>query len=161
MTQTTVNRQLTLLVQGVLKKYEIDNLQLEIDIIASVHRLFSEGGKDPAKMVKIREEILSSMLAGAAKENVVVEMESRVKVSMNLETGGQARYEDMLRFLVKKDGEGQPVERYAQWCKENPYEAPKSFQIAIRPNLLMETWSMAFPERKEYVAQPTGTGFYA
>ena len=160
MTQTTANRQLTLLVSGVLRKHKIDNLQLEIDLVSSIHRMYDEAGRDVSKMVSIREEILDSFLAGAAKENEITSMEKRVKDCMGISIDGRSRYENMLKFLVKKEEQGQKVEQYAKWCKENSFERPKPFQIASRPALLMETWTMAFPEVKE-ISRPTGTGFYA
>lgn len=147
MTQTTSHRQLSILVKGILDSYEINNLQLEIDLVSAVHRMFHETGHDPAKMVKVREEILSGLLKGAAEENELAEMEGRVKKAMMISCDGRSRYEKMLRFLVKKDKEGQAVEKYAQWCKNNPFTAPKFFKIAERPDSLMETWEMAFVEQ--------------
>lgn len=149
MSQTTFNRQLTLLVQGILKSYQIDNLQLEMDIVSAVRRL-TEEKKDPAKMVEVRGDILSSLLQGARAENELTSMEARVKKVMGISIDGRSRFDEMLRFLIKKDKEGQTVEQYAEWCKEHPYDAPKFFKIADRPALLVETWNMAFIEpRKE------------
>lgn len=160
MTQTTANRQLTLLVAGILEKHKIDNLQLEIDLVSSIHRMYTEAGKDISKMVSIREEILDSFLIGAAKENEKTSMEKRVKDCMGISIDGRGRYDDMIKFLIKKDSEGQAVEEYARWSVANPYDAPKFFKIAEKPDLLMVTWNMAFPESKE-ISRPTGTGFYA
>lgn len=141
---TTINRQLTLLVQGLFRKYGVDNLQLEIDLVSGLQRMFTEGGRDPAKWVSVREDILSSILAGARDENEIVEMEGRVKGALGITINGSHRFEDMLKFLVRKDKEGQPIEKYGRWCRENPYEAPKAFQIAKNPDLLKLTWEMAF-----------------
>jgi hypothetical protein len=153
---TTISRQISLLVKGILDKYKIDDLQLEIDLVASFQRMFTEGGKDPEKLSRIREDVLSSMLQGAAAENELAKMEGRVKRAMKISCDGRSRYSDMLRFLVKKDVEGQTVEQYAKWCESNPFNAPKFFQIADRPDRLMETWEMAFVEqvdeiRPEYI----------
>lgn len=158
---TTINRQISLLVKGILFKYQIDNLQLEIDLVSSFQRMVLEGGKDPSKFSNIREDILDAMLANAKIENDKAIMEGRVKRSMGFSIDGRARYDDMLKFLLKKDAEGQTVEEYARWCNANPYDAPKFFKIAEKPDTLMVTWSMAFPERSQEVARPTGTGFYA
>lgn len=146
MTQTTVNRQLSLLVRGVLQSNEVDNLKLEIDLVSSLHRMWFEGGKDPAKLASVREDVISSLLESASGENELVAMEGRVSKSLGISIDGRSRYDDMLKFLVRKDKEGQAVEKYAQWCKDNPFEAPKAFQIANRPALLVETWNMAFME---------------
>ena len=143
MTTTTFNRQLSLLVKGILEANKIDDLKLEIDLVTAVHRLV-EARKDPAEMVRVREDALSSFLAGAAKESEFIEMEGRVKKSMGISIDGRGSYEKMVRFLVAKDKEGQTVEKYAQWCKDNPFTAPKFFQIAQKPDLLMTTWEMAF-----------------
>lgn len=158
---TTINRQLSLLVQGVFKKYNVDNLQMEIDLVSSFQRMFTEGGRDPAKLAKLREEILESMLMQGRYENDKALMEGRVKACMGISIDGRSRYEDMVSFLVKKDAEGQTVEQYAAWCRENPFEAPKPFQISQRPDLLIETWNMAFQVQQVVISQPTGTGFYA
>jgi hypothetical protein len=141
---TTINRQLSLLVQGIFEKYNVDNLQMEIDLVSSFQRMFVDGGRDPAKLTRIREDVLSSILAGAKSESDKAEMEGRVKRCMAISIDGRSRYDDMLRFLVKKDKDGQTVEKYAEWCKNNPFEAPKFFKIAEKPDLLMTTWDMAF-----------------
>lgn len=150
---TSINRQLTLLVQGILEKHKIDSLQLEVDLVSSLQRMWTEGGRDPSKLAEIRENILKSMLAGAARVEKLASMESRVKMSLGIETNGGSRYEDMLNFLLKKDSEGQSVEEYAKWCKDNPFEAPKPFQISMRPALLSETWPMAF-QKPQVVERP-------
>ena len=145
---TSINRQLTLLVQGILGKHKIDNLQVEVDLVSSLQRMWTEGGRDPAKLAEIRENILKSMLAGGLKEHKMAEMEGRVKACMNISVSGPY-YEDMLKFLMKKDEEGETVEQFAKWCKENPYDAPKFFKIAEKPNLLKVNWPAAFTNRVE------------
>lgn len=149
MTQTTVNRQLSLLVKGILESHKIDHFQLEVDLVSSLQRMWNEAGRDASKMVTIREEILSAMLAQGAAENKLADMEGRVKMCMGISIDGRGRYTDMLKFLVRKDEKGQSLEKYAQWCRENPYDAPKFFKIAEKPELLMTTWEMAFQEKKE------------
>lgn len=150
---TTINRQLSLLVQGLLGKYGIDNLQLEIDLVASLQRMWVEGGRDPQKLAVLREEILSEMLCSAAMDNAMAEMEGRVKKCMGISVDGRARYRDMIRFLIKKDKEGQKIEDYAKWADENPFTAPKFFKIAEKPDLLMTTWEMAF-QTKQVIERP-------
>lgn len=147
MTQTTLHRQLSILIGGILSSYKIDNLQLEIDLVSSVHRMVHE--KDPRKWVEVREDVLAGLLKGAFEENEMAQMETRVKKSMKISCDGRSRYSEMLRFLMKKDKEGQTVEKYAQWCESNPFSAPKFFQIADRPDRLMETWEMAFVEQAD------------
>lgn len=161
MTQTTVNRQLSLLVKGIFEAYKVDNFQLEVDLVSALQRMISEGGKDPARMVVIREEILSSLLEGGRVEEEKIQMEGRIKAALGITTNGSHDFEEVIKFLVKKDKAGQPLEKYARWCRENPYDAPKPFQIAKTPSLLMKTWEMAFQTTPERVIQPTGTGFYA
>lgn len=144
MTQTTVNRQLSLLVKGIFEAYRVDNFQLEVDLVSALQRMWGEAGRDTAKMVVIREEILSAMLAQGAFENKLADMEGRFRAATGLSLDGRSRYDKMLRFLLRKDEEGQSIEKYAQWCRENPYDAPKFFKIAEKPDLLMTTWGMAF-----------------
>lgn len=141
---TTINRQLTLLVEGATKKYEIDNFQFEVDLVSALQRMWTEGGRDPSKLVKIREEIEAAWFKGARDLDKLSAMEARVKACMGISIDGRSRYEDMLKFLIKKEGEGQTVEQYAAWCIANPIYAPKFFQIALRPDVLEETWNMAF-----------------
>lgn len=161
---TTINRQLTLLVQGIHGKYGIDNLQLEVDLVSSLQRMWVEGGKDPQKLSKIREEILDSLLAGAKNENEYIEMEGRAAAALRININGGSSFEEVIKFLIKKEKEGQTIEQYARWCNENPYNAPKGFQIAMTPHLLIRTWPMAFanvaPEEKKIISG-TSTGFYA
>lgn len=159
---TSINRQLTLLVKGILEKYKIDNLQLEIDLVSSLQRMWTEGGRDPAKLASIRENILDSILEGARTENAYVEMEGRAAAALRININGGTNFEEVIKFLIKKEKENQTIEQYARWMNENPYSAPKGFQIAMTPHLLIRTWPMAFanvaPEQKTIM---TGTGFYA
>lgn len=148
---TSISRQISLLVKGILERYKIDNLQLEIDLASSFQRMFTEGGKDPEKLSKVREDILSSFQKELDKANELIDMETRVSRAMGISTDGRSRYDTMLRFLVRKDKDGQKIEDYAKWCKDNPFTAPKPFKIAERPDLLMETWTMAFVEKADEV----------
>jgi hypothetical protein len=141
---TSINRQLTLLVQGILGKHKVDSLQLEVDLVSSLQRMWTEGGRDPSKLTSIREDILKSMLAGGLKEHKMAEMEGRVRAALSINIDGRSRYEDMLKFILKKDEQGQTIEQYAKWIRENPYDAPKPFKIAEKPDMLMLTWDMAF-----------------
>lgn len=150
MTQTTIKRQISLLVKGILEANNIDDLKVEIELVCAFHRLAYEG-KDVKDVVRIREETLASLLKGAASENELIEMEKRVKSAMGISVDGRSRYEEMLKFLVRKDKEGQKVEQYADWCKKNPFTAPKLFKIAERPAHLMETWEMAFAEKVDEI----------
>ena len=145
MTATTDSRQIGMIVRGILSKHNLDNLQLEIDLTESFKR-YMDGKKQGRDIAKIREEILLSLEIGALKENAKINMEARVKLSLGIEVSGRSRYNDMIRFLLKKDAEGQSVELFAEWCRNNPFNAPKFFKIAEMPDLLMVNWPAAFAE---------------
>jgi hypothetical protein len=148
---TSINRQLSLLVQGYFKKYAIDNFQLEVDLVSALQRMWTEGGRDPAKLSSLREEMLSALLKGGAEDNELALMEGRVKNCMRLNLDGRDRYNGMLKFLVKMEKEnGQTVEQFARWCEEHPYDAPKFFKFAEKPDLLAINWPAAFAEIAEH-----------
>lgn len=149
MTATTAYRQVKLLVEGLLQNNGIDNLKAEVDLINAFYRMLTEGQKDHAKLVEIREDALSGYINAAAEQNKLIDMEGRVKACMGITIDGRGRYDKMLKFLIMKDVDGQTVEQYARWCKENPYSAPKFFKIAEKPDLLVTTWEMAFQKPVE------------
>lgn len=145
MTETTTTRQIGLLVKETLKAYGIDNLQLEIDLFCGVKKVLAS-----AEPVRTREAIIISlrktMEIGGLQEDLRINMEARVKLSMGIDIAGRDRYRDMIDFLVKKDEQGQSVELFAEWCRNNPFSAPKPFQIAQSPDALMINWPAAFAE---------------
>ena len=145
MTKTTDTRQLRLLIEGTIQAYGIDNLQLEIDLFSGIKRLLESDTP-----VRTRETVLASLRKtlelGALRENLVINMEARVKACMGIDVSGRERYRPMIDYLIKKDTEGQTVEAFAKWCQEHPFNAPKAFKIAENPDLLMINWPAAFTE---------------
>jgi len=145
MTESTKSRNIKLLIEGTLKTYGIDNLKLEIDLFSGVRRIL-----ESAEPVRTREKILASLQktleVGALEEDLRINMESRVKLSMGIDVSGRDRYREMIEFLVKKDAAGQSIEHFAEYCRDNPFNAPKPFQIAEKPHLLQINWPSAFAE---------------
>lgn len=145
MTESTTTRQIGLFIKETLKAYGIDNLQLEIDLFCGVKKVMAS-----AEPVRTREALIAGLRKtleiGVLAEDLRINMEARVKLSMGIDIAGRDRYRDMIDFLVKKDGEGQSVELFAEWCRNNPFSAPKPFQIAASPDALMINWPAAFVE---------------
>lgn len=56
------------------------------------------------------------------------------------------RYDKLVKFLMAKEKEGQPVEQYGSWMKKDPFNSPKVAQIANNPGIVVVTWEAAFKD---------------
>lgn len=148
MTETTDSRQIGMMTQAILAKYQVDNLQLEIDLSSALLAYLREK-QAGTPTGKIREKVLAAMEIAAAKSTKYDDMARRVKQALGLEVTGRSRYDGMMEFLLKRDAAGEAIEVYSQWQNDNPYKAPASFKIAERPELLEETWGMAFVKKTD------------
>ena len=144
MTQTTDSRQLGLLIGGILKHYQIDSLQLEINLSSAVRRYFEERYKSTDK-ANIRERIMNDMEIAAAKATENEAMCGRIKQSLGFEPNG--RHDELIEWLIKKDKIGETIERFRKWWdNENEFKRPALWKFGDRPAFLMEMWVSAFPD---------------
>lgn len=163
MTQTTVKRQLTLLVQGILRKYHADiSLEGEIALIENVYKFINSAPKTGQDAATVRNRILAAITAGQAEHEKSLDMEGRIFAALGLYVNQRWYQDGVIDFLKKRDNLGQTIETFAARCKADPYNMPKFFKIAEKPSLLMDTWGLAFPAGEKVVsmAVPDQDGGY-
>ena len=105
-----------------------------------------------------RKDPVDWVIGNLEKERELSEMFSRIEKVLGLDVSG-SRFDDLVKFVMKKDAEGQTIEDYAAWMKSDPFNSPKTHQIAQRPAIVRETWLAAFtqeveedrPEYKPYI----------
>ncbi len=158
MTRTTNTRQLRETVGAVLKANGIDSLKVEADICTAVMQFFREVqyGRDPAK---VREEIAQAYWNGIVDKQPFEKMRQRIMDALHINIEGDPNWEPVINFCVNQDARGETIERFAAACAENPFEMPKPFQIAQKPNIITKVWPQAFPKVKQTTRE--GNELYA
>ena len=141
MTLTTDSRQLRLLIDSVLSKHQIDNLELSMLLVQACQEFFAETkqGHDP---VEVRQKIAEAIGVGEANVSRQETMRTRIEKALVLTLLPNA--ESLIDFCLKKDAKGETIERYAAWCKADPYNSPKAHQVINNPLLVIGTWPQAF-----------------
>lgn len=144
MTKTTDSRQVRLLIGGILSKHGIDNLQLEIEIAGAVKRYYDET-KSGGDKANVRERILASMEAAAARATKTEQVLSRVQKALGFDVSG-SRFDQMIEFIIRaEDNDGQTIEQFREWWDEqDKFKRPALWKIADRPAFLRELWPGAF-----------------
>lgn len=159
MTTTTVKRQITKLVRGVFEKYR-DDLEREINMVEAVHQ-YIVGCNAGRPIAQVREEIFTAMQLGAQSSQVREAMETRIKSALGVDPGvTPSLWDTVIEFLIKKDADGQTIEKFASACQSDPYGMPKAHQIAQKPSLIQSMWLKAFPVQSTQTAQPDKDGGY-
>lgn len=148
MTKTTDTRQIGLLIQGILRKYGIDNLQLEIDLTSAIKIYFEQAYKKENK-AEMRERILADIGVFAEKVKKNEQMESRIFQATGLYVNDRWYRDGVIEFLLEKDSLGETIEKFAETCKSNPYTMPKFFKIAEKPAYLKDVWGLAFTDKQD------------
>lgn len=146
MTETTDSRQIRLLVTGILAKYDIDDLLLEIDLSEAFKQYLQARQKSRDK-AGIRERIMADMEIAAARQTKNEEMESRIFKATGLYVNERWYQDGIIDFLIEKDRQGETIEVFATACKADPYKMPKLFKIAEKPSYLRDVWGLAFVDR--------------
>jgi hypothetical protein len=148
MTLSTDKKNIEKIVKAILQNNGIDNLKAEIDISSAWHRYLTEReeGLTPAETrLKITAEFnpLGFSERGRKKRNQIKQEFMDV---MMIEFGGEdsTDWSSLLDHLVKASEKGETIRTYAEWCKADPYNSPKTHQIAQKPLLVKMTWNAAF-----------------
>jgi len=155
MTQTTDKRQLRITIEGILKSYGVDNLALEAKLTDGVMMYFEQTAKPGANPVSVRNDILGAMINFALDSQKHQAMQERVERALKVTPDGSDNWNEIIRWLLKKQDDGETIEAYGDWCKSDPYNSPKAHQIGQKPSLIKITWKGAFiateqPARPEY-----------
>jgi len=141
---STDKRQITFLVKGILEKHRIDSLVLEVDLVCAFDRYVvgRRAGKD---ISQLRIEILEDMSAGNERAAERDEMEERIKRCLGINPRTTpALWDSVIHFLIKVDKKNETIERFASACEADPYNMPKSHQIANKPTLIQAMWPKVF-----------------
>jgi len=150
MTESTNQRQIILLVKGIMQKHNLTDLQVEIDFSSAFWRYVTER-KAGRTAVQIREDILKDLEIGAAKATAQENMESRIKFATGLSVNELWYRDGVIDFLIARDAEGQTVEHFAKACTDDPYNMPKFFKFSERPSLIKDNWGLAFMKKTDEV----------
>ena len=94
-----------------------------------------------------RKDPVDWVLGNAEKEGAITSMQERTSKALGLDVSG-SRFDKMVSFLMQKDRQGETIEVYAAWMKADPYNSPKTHQIAQRPDIVRETWAAAFVNKE-------------
>jgi hypothetical protein len=142
---STNKRQLRLTISAILESYNIDNLAVEGKLVDAVTMFFEQTGKgiDP---VKVRGNILDGMLSFLDKQRQYEQMTERIAKSVKVTPNGSDKWNEIIRFCVQKEKEGQSIEKYGEWMIADKYNAPKVSQIGMNPQVIKDTWIAAFPD---------------
>lgn len=145
MTKTTSNRQLRETIGSVLRFNGIDSLKVEADVCSAVTRFLDEvrDGRDP---VKVRADIEKAFWNGIEDSQPFEKMKQRIMDALHINLSENKSWGGVIAHCLKKDSEGQTIERFAAACEANPFGMPKPFQIAQKPELIRDTWPLAFPK---------------
>jgi len=147
MTLSTDKKNISQIVRGILQGNGVDNLKLEIDIIAAWHKYVTvrEDGLTPAESrMRIAKEYNELGFSAKGQERNILRQE--FMDVMHIDFGGEdsADWSALLDHLVKAKAKGETIQKYSEWCKADPYNSPKIHQIAQKPLLVKQTWAAAF-----------------
>lgn len=146
---TTDKRQLRLTISAILESHGIDDLVLEGQVTDAVTLFFDLTGKGKSP-VNARRDILEGMLTYLDKQRQYENMNERIEKSLHVRPDGGDKWNEIVKFLEKREADGETIERYADWCKTDQYNSPKTHQIALKPDIIRATWPSAFlPTAKE------------
>jgi hypothetical protein len=141
----TINkRQLRLVITAVHESKGIDDLALDGLVTDAVCRFFEEtkSGREP---VKVRQDIVDGLLHYADKYRTYEIMSERIEKALLLTPDGGDNWNAVIDHCNKMLEKDQTIERWAEWAKENIYDAPHAGQISKDPRCIKTTWLRAFP----------------
>lgn len=163
MTKSTDTKNITTIVKGILKRNYIDNLQVEIDLIAAWKRyLFErEDGETPAQTrLKITSEYSPGFMDQA---RMTQEIMDTLGVEVSLDS---SEWQTVISFCLGAEKRGETIKAFRLWMNDDPYNSPKKHQIAQSPLIIKKTWRSAFenvrgehktdetrPEYQPYIVQ--------
>lgn len=154
MTTGTDNRNIKIIVKSILQSNGVDNLKLEIDLISAWHRYVNEReeGLSPAETrAKIVDEFGPLGFVGMsdkARERSRMAQIIMDTLRLNVEED-RPEWIAIIDFCLAAEQKGQTVQRYEEWRRTDPFNSPKTHQIAMNPRLIKSTWPQAFEEQKK------------
>ena len=122
MTETTKTRQIKLLIGGVLKAYDIDNLQLEIDMLSGIQRVLES--EEPVRtresyIQKIREALGKN--AAQQSEDELIETQLK-RLRLNWTPFSESEKDTFRRFLKDdKQTGGVKLNEFVDWWLQDEW----------------------------------------
>ena len=154
MTETTDKRQITLLVQSVMKKHNLVddkgnlNLQIEMDFVGAFHGYFEARLKSDDKPgIRERLSIEYGLLGDLGISDTVLQRARMTQIlqdtlRLNVDENAPA-WERVITFCIQAEAKGQTVKQYQAWRERDVYNSPKSHQISNDPSMIIKTWPQA------------------
>ena len=146
MTTGTDSRNIKIIIQSLLQKQSIDNLQLEADLFGAWMRYINERevGLTPAE---VRAKITAEYNGVGISQSMITrnKLKERMETAlgMNIDEGVR-NWEVVINHCLKKDEDGETIEKFCAWCIADKFNSPKKHQIAQNPLLIKTMWRSAF-----------------
>lgn len=163
MTTGTDSRNVKIIIQAIMQSNGIDNLKAEVDIFGAWMRYMNERaeGLTPAQVrEKITKEYGSVGVSQKSIEREAFKQRMETALGLDVDTGS-TKWEAVFNFCMKQDAAGETIEKFCEWCKNDPYNSPKKHQIAQNPLLIKVMWRSAFSVGITQNPHEEGKGFYA
>lgn len=163
MTKSTDTKNIKKIIQGILKRNNTDNLQLEVDLVSAWMRYMfeREEGVTPGETKdKIAAELGFFGTAHTDKARMMQLLMDTLGVEVD---ESKKEWITVINFCIEAEKKNQTVSAYRAWMNSDPYNSPKKHQIAQNPLLIKQTWLSAFEQprktdetRPEYQPFPFG-----
>lgn len=149
MTKGTDNRNIKMIVRGILQSNGIDNLKLEIDLVSAWQRYVNEreDGMSPAETrAKIAEEYGALGFMGVSDKALErARMMQLIMDTIGLDVDeNNSDWAAVISHCLEAEKRNETVSAYRDWMNRDPYNSPKKHQIAQSPILIKKTWRSAF-----------------
>jgi len=153
MTNSTDTKNIKKIVRALLVKYKVVDehneplLQAEIDFTSAWHRYVTEreDGLTPAEArLKIADEFDDIFISAKGQERNITRQEFMDVMKIDFGSEDNANWNTLLSHLVEAKAKGETIQKFAEWCKADPFNSPKVHQIAQNPLLVKQVWRSAF-----------------
>lgn len=146
MTTGTDSRNVKIIIQSLLRKQSIDSLQLEADLFGAWMRYMNEReiGLTPAE---VRAKITAEYNGVGISQAMITRnrLKERMETALGMDVNeGVRNWEVVINHCLKKDAEGETIEKFMEWCRTDVFNSPKKHQIAQNPLLIKTMWRSAF-----------------
>ena len=155
----TKTREMTQILRGILTKYSIDNLALEMDIVQAIQGMYEpkKTGRTPAELRKSIELALQVGAAAKTKQQAMMDRaeDALRRIAYNIRGAGMYEQERFYKHLQEAEKHNETIEGFVRWASEDAYWHDKISSI----NKIIELWPKAFIQN-EKIVKADGGGFY-
>lgn len=147
MTEATLKRELRILVDNILSKYGIDNLQLSIDLCAGAREMYEE--KTLRTPAQVRAAIEIALLRGAETRNKQKILCDEVERDLHRNIPwSDERWKSLPAFLEKMTENGQTWSEFWKWHNQKEFRALSAEYLT--GHKIIDWWPQAFKQNDEY-----------